>query len=254
MTIPKEFPTPNYLFPESMNHSDEYLAVELVQAMQSFVIERQGSKSFVLPSDSIAKDVAVSTSETIALPAGSRALSGIVLRQYENLEKSQWVYERFGMHLEYSRESNKVTAQLGSEQVIVSTEQTYVNYSEPAYQRMIFGVLACLSEKDIDVLQGIRERGVLITTLARSTETALLLPGTLLTAAQIPRLAWQGPFQERELYPFDLWADSYVAWNNQGRLDVAASVRSLLSSISPVGVLVQSDTIGNVFLRKQSLV
>lgn len=240
MTIPKEYQLPTYAFPESMQHSVQF-ARELIDAMQGKDILLHNGTDIRLPPDCVNGGAFVQSTESMAFPVSNRVLSNIVSGSYSGLYDKEDIERVFDFNIDVRSDSKRIDVHLGNETIQLSMEQSYVNYSEPTYQRMIFGILACLSYSDKKIIETIRNNGILITTGERATETSFWVPGSTMEASNFPRLPWQSQYQQNLLYPIDLWKESYAIWEERGDTHIKTGVQRLLSGVNPMGVMIQSD-------------
>lgn len=250
MTVPKEILLPERDFDGLFNHHPEVSAKELVEALGGKRVELQQSGTIKLPKDSLRPNLNIRVAPFLDLPVGSRKLSGFVATEYERLGEYTEMYKQFGMDVIYKPEDRIVEAHIAGIHVKVFQGQTFYNYSDSPYLHMMYGLLACFSESDQELIRDIQHKGVLISTSERTTETALLVPGDMMRSFRLSSLRFQRSYESEVLYPVDLREDIYETWDKQERLDVRTGVGVLLANIRPVGVRVQSDSVANIYLKK----
>lgn len=250
MTVPKEINLPERDFAELFNHHPEVSAKELVEALGGKRVELQQSGTMTLSEDSLQPNLNIPAAPFLDLPVGSNTLSGFVGTEYGQLREYADMYSQFGMSVIFKPEDRIVEAHVAETQVGIFQGQTFYNYSDAVYLHMIYGLLACFSDGDQELIRDIQQKGVLISTSQRATQTALLVPGDM-ARSFLPRLRFQRPYERGVLYPVNIEERIYTIWDMQQRTDVRAGVNALLAALRPVGVRVRNDSVVNIFLKKR---
>lgn len=231
-----------------MNHSVQF-ARELIDAMQGKDILLHNETDIRLPQDCVSGGAIVQSAESMEFPVSNRVLSNIVSGPYLGIYDKAEIERVFDFNIDVRSDSKRIDVHLGSETIQLSMEQSYANYSEPIYQRMIFGILACLSDSDKKIIETITNNGILISTGERASETSFWVPGSVMEEVTFPRLPWQSQYQQNLLYPIDLWERSYDVWEERGDAHVKSGVQKLLDTVHPLGVKIQSDFPADVYIK-----
>lgn len=251
MTIPKELNLPIQTdFSYYFTHIEEYCARELVEHMAGKPIESRPDAVMKLPYDSLNPNQEIHVAPCIDLPAGNHELSGIIGDKYNKLDGLAPLYKLFDLEVNYRPENRLLNIRVAGSQVAIATDQTFYNYSGPAYLHMVQGLFACFSQEDKQLIEQIRNNGVLISTLLSSSETALAIPGDVMSAQNLATLPWQDHYEPHVLYPIDLHRNVYEVSDRQGYHKVRESMSRLLLQVQPVGVHIVSDSIANVYINR----
>lgn len=250
MTIPKEIHLPQRTdFIESLGHPEEYSARELVAHMAGGSIEHWPSGVITLPHNSIRHDEKIPVAPYIELPVGNHELAGLIDEPDDKLDELAPLYGLFDLALDYKPDQQTLGISVAGTNTYVSTEQTFYDYTHPAYLRMIYGLFACFTRDDAQVIEHIHQKGVLISAFDTSTSTALALPGRILNQLDAAILPWQTRYKPDVLYPIDLHEQVYAIADQQGYFNVRKSMDKILSAIQPVGVRVIFDSIANIYVK-----
>ena len=128
----------------------------------------------------------------------------------------------------------------------ISTENTYVNYGDPAYLHQLPSLGLVLPHGSGKIFEEISKLGVLITSSVRYSESCLAVTGKMLHHYGMPAVGPQREWKPDVLYPVNLNPEFYESWNRQGKRYVSDALLHILDSIQPVGVMVQPTLVGTI--------
>lgn len=203
-------------------------------------------RPLTLPDNSIGKGKQIWVGPFVDLPISSNVLAGLMPRSYEEVEKHADLYKQFGATVLYREPSNELVVKLEYGILRISTENTYVNYGNPAYLHMLASLGLVLPRGSGNVFNGIIKQGVLITSSQRYSESCLAVTGKMLHAYGMRVVGAQKEWKPNVLYPVNLNPELYETWNGQGKRHVSDALLHILDAIQPVGVVVRPTLVSTI--------
>ena len=239
-------PAPSELHSPGKSRPELEAQIIIQNLSEHDIIVDEHFRSIALPDNSVGKGKQIMASPVLDIPISSNVLAGLMPSSYESVEGHRDLYRQFGAKVMYREPSHELIVKLEEGMLRISTENTYVNYGDPAYLHMLASLGLVLPHGSGKIFEKISKLGVLITSSVRYSESCLAVTGKMLHSNGMRVVGAQREWKPDVLYPVNLDPELYESWNKQGKRHVSDALLRILDSIQLVGVMVQPTLIGTI--------